>query len=99
MGGFDHAILAIQLPAEVQDASLMAVMQHPKLGRLLFFDPTSELTAFGRLSGAAASKLRIAGDTRGRRTRGIASAPRCAKRNTENGEVDVDANGDIDWGR
>ena len=51
MGGFDHAILAIQLPADVQDASLVAVMQHPKLGRLLLFDPTSELTAFGRLSG------------------------------------------------
>jgi hypothetical protein len=51
MGGFDHAILAIQLPAEVQDASVVAVMQHPKLGRLLLFDPTSELTAFGRLSG------------------------------------------------
>jgi hypothetical protein len=51
MGGFDHAILAIQLPAEVQDASLVALMQHPKLGRLLIFDPTSELTAFGRLSG------------------------------------------------
>lgn len=51
MGGFDHAILAIQLPAGTEDPSLVAVMQHPKLGRLLFFDPTSELTAFGRLSG------------------------------------------------
>jgi Domain of Unknown Function with PDB structure (DUF3857)/Transglutaminase-like superfamily len=51
MGGFDHAILAIQLPAGMEDPSLVAVMQHPKLGRLLFFDPTSELTAFGRLSG------------------------------------------------
>jgi hypothetical protein len=27
-------------------------MQHPKLGRLLFFDPTSELTPFGRLYGS-----------------------------------------------
>ena len=51
MGGFDHAILAIQLPAGMEDPSLVAVMQHPKLGRLLFFDPTSELTAFGHLSG------------------------------------------------
>jgi Domain of Unknown Function with PDB structure (DUF3857)/Transglutaminase-like superfamily len=51
MGGFDHAILAIQLPAGTDDASLVAVMQHAKLGRLLFFDPTSELTAFGELSG------------------------------------------------
>ncbi|HWW17698.1 MAG TPA: DUF3857 and transglutaminase domain-containing protein [Candidatus Saccharimonadales bacterium] len=51
MGGFDHAILAIQLPAGVDDPSLVAVMQHPKVGRLLFFDPTDELTAFGKLSG------------------------------------------------
>ncbi|HLZ90751.1 MAG TPA: DUF3857 and transglutaminase domain-containing protein [Candidatus Acidoferrum sp.] len=51
MGGFDHAILAIQLPVGVEDASLAAVMPHPKLGRLLFFDPTDDLTAFGQLSG------------------------------------------------
>lgn len=51
MGGFDHAILAIQLPVGVEDASLVAMMQHPKLGRLVFFDPTDELTAFGHLSG------------------------------------------------
>jgi hypothetical protein len=51
MGGFDHAILAIQLPVGVEDASLVAVMQHAKLGRLLFFDPTDDLTAFGHLSG------------------------------------------------
>ena len=51
MGGFNHVILAIQLPAGTNDPSLVAVMQHAKLGRLLFFDPTSELTAFGHLSG------------------------------------------------
>jgi hypothetical protein len=51
MGGFNHAILAIQLPVGVDDGSFVAWMQHPKLGRLLFFDPTDELTAFGRLSG------------------------------------------------
>jgi hypothetical protein len=51
MGGFDHAILAIQLPAGTNDPSLVALMQHPKLGRLLFFDPTDELTAFGKVSG------------------------------------------------
>src|SRR3984893_11473512 len=52
MGGFDHAILALQLPPGVDDSSLVAVMQHPKLGRLLFFDPTSELTQFGGLFGS-----------------------------------------------
>lgn len=50
LGAFDHAILAIQLPADLNNA-LLAVMQHPKLGRLLFFDPTDDLTPFGSLSG------------------------------------------------
>ena len=49
--GFNHAILAIKLPDEVKDPSLIAVMQHPKLGRVLFFDPTNELTPFGEIGG------------------------------------------------
>ena len=49
--GFNHVILAIKLPDEVKDPSLVAVMQHPKLGRILFFDPTSELTPFGQIRG------------------------------------------------
>jgi predicted transglutaminase-like cysteine proteinase len=51
VGGFDHAILAVKLPNGVEDGSLAAVLPHAKLGRLLFFDPTDELTPFGRLSG------------------------------------------------
>jgi hypothetical protein len=49
--GFNHAILAIQLPAEVTDRSLIATLHHPRLGTLLFFDPTNELTPFGQIGG------------------------------------------------
>src|SRR3984885_2753873 len=49
VGGFDHAILAIKLPEEIHDASVVAVTKHPKLGTLLFFDPTDELTPLGSL--------------------------------------------------
>jgi len=49
--GFNHVILAIKLPDDVKDPSLIAVMQHPKLGRVLFFDPTNELTPFGEIGG------------------------------------------------
>ena len=49
--GFDHAILAIHLPDAVEDKSLSGVLKHPKLGRILFFDPTDELTPFGYLRG------------------------------------------------
>src|SRR6267378_1661849 len=52
MGGFDHAIIAIKLPEGVTDSSLVATMTHPKLGKILFFDPTDELTPFGQLNGA-----------------------------------------------
>ena len=51
IGGFNHVILAVQLPPGLTDPSLMAVVQHPKLGRILFFDPTDHLTPFGQLSG------------------------------------------------
>jgi uncharacterized protein DUF3857/transglutaminase superfamily protein len=52
VGGFDHAILAIKLPEEIHDGSVVAVTKHPKLGTLLFFDPTDELTPLGSLRGA-----------------------------------------------
>ncbi len=48
---FNHVILAIKLPEDVQAPSLIAVMQHPKLGRILFFDPTNDLTPFGQIGG------------------------------------------------
>lgn len=49
--GFDHVIVAIKLPSSVDDPSLIATMQHPRLGKLLFFDPTNELTPFGQIGG------------------------------------------------
>ncbi|MBZ5657654.1 MAG: DUF3857 and transglutaminase domain-containing protein [Acidobacteriia bacterium] len=51
LGAFDHVILAIKLPDGVNDASLHAIMQHPKLGKILFFDPTNDLTPFGQIGG------------------------------------------------
>jgi hypothetical protein len=48
---FDHVILAIKLPDGVDDPSLSMVFTHPKLGKLLIFDPTDEFTPFGQLSG------------------------------------------------
>jgi transglutaminase-like putative cysteine protease len=51
LGMFNHAILAIRLPDNLEDASLSATFTHPKLGKLLFFDPTDDMTPFGRLRG------------------------------------------------
>ena len=49
---FNHAILAIALPEELDATTLKARLVHPKLGPLLFFDPTDELTPLGSLPGA-----------------------------------------------
>jgi hypothetical protein len=50
-GDFNHVILAIELPDGLSDPSVVATMQHPRLGRILFFDPTDELTPIGQISG------------------------------------------------
>jgi len=51
IGWFNHEILAVRLPDVVKDSSLVAVLEHPELGRLLIFDPTDEWTPFGQLRG------------------------------------------------
>jgi hypothetical protein len=50
--GFNHVIDAIRIPNGVSDDSLVATLQHPKLGKLLFFDPTDDVTPFGQIRGA-----------------------------------------------
>ncbi|MFZ1929065.1 MAG: transglutaminase-like domain-containing protein, partial [Candidatus Sulfotelmatobacter sp.] len=49
--GFNHVITAIKLPDGLTDPSLIATVQHPKLGKLLFFDPTNDLIPFGEIPG------------------------------------------------
>lgn len=49
--GFNHVITAIRLPEGLTDPSLIAIVQHPNLGKLLFFDPTDEMTPFGQIRG------------------------------------------------
>jgi hypothetical protein len=48
---FNHVIVAIKLPDGMTDPALVAVWRHPKLGRLLFFDPTNEVTPLGQIGG------------------------------------------------
>jgi len=62
---FNHVILAVRLPQDVKDPSLLAVLDHPKLGRLLIFDPTDEWTPFGYLRGELQANygLLVTGDS------------------------------------
>lgn len=47
--GFNHVILAIQLPDASYNKALPAMYEHPKLGHLLIFDPTNDLVPIGQL--------------------------------------------------
>lgn len=51
IGAFNHAILAIKLPESAGNAFQLATIQHPRLGKLLFFDPTNNLVPIGQLPG------------------------------------------------
>jgi Domain of Unknown Function with PDB structure (DUF3857)/Transglutaminase-like superfamily len=46
---FDHVILAIRVPDGVSAGPLFATLDDPKLGKLLFFDPTDEVVPLGYL--------------------------------------------------
>ena len=58
LGSFNHAISAIRVSADTQSP---AVLDHPKLGRLLFFDPTDPYVAPGFLPGHEQGSLALLG--------------------------------------
>ncbi len=47
--GFNHVILAIQLPQGSYKEPMPALYEHPKLGHLLIFDPTSSVVPLGQI--------------------------------------------------
>jgi hypothetical protein len=47
--GFNHVILAIQLPESSFKAPIAAVYEHRELGHLLIFDPTSGVVPMGQI--------------------------------------------------
>ena len=55
---FDHAIVAVKLP-DTESPTLFATVNDPKLGKLLFFDPTSEMTGFGMLPASEQSSYAL----------------------------------------
>jgi hypothetical protein len=46
---FNHVILAIRIPEALDAKQFHSVVETPTLGKLLFFDPTSDYTPFGYL--------------------------------------------------
>ncbi len=87
--GFNHAVVAIQLPAGVDAAQLPARITHKSLGTLLFFDPTHPLDPVRLSARRAAGELRRARDGRGRRAGGAPADAERAQRRAANGETDA----------
>ncbi len=46
---FDHVIAAIRIPANISKIGLYSNMEHPRMGSLLFFDPTDPHVKLGYL--------------------------------------------------
>ena len=90
---FNHVILAIAVPAEINDASLMMTTAHPRLGRLVFFDPTDELTPFGRVIGALQSNFGVLALDKGGELIELPTLPVAANAVERNAQLTLDDKG------
>ena len=85
--GFNHAILAIRLPAGVDTARLPAVIAHKTLGPVLFFDPTHPLISLGYLPGALQANYGMLVTPAGGETACAPADPERAQRRGAYGEI------------
>jgi hypothetical protein len=92
---FDHAIIAIKLPEEMNDPSLVATVSDPKLGRILFFDPTSELTPLGRISGYLQANYGLLVSSDGGQLVELPKLPSSMNGIRRIGKLNLDANGKL----
>jgi Domain of Unknown Function with PDB structure (DUF3857)/Transglutaminase-like superfamily len=93
--GFNHQILAIQLPAEVDSNSVVATIRHPKLGPLLFFDPTDELTPFGSIRGDLQANYGLLVTPDGGELVELPMLPPAKNSIRRTGKLTLDANGQL----
>jgi hypothetical protein len=93
--GFNHVILAIKLPDDANDPSLIAVMQHPKLGRILFFDPTNDLTPFGQIGGYLQANYGLLVTPEGGELVELPQQPSAMNSTQRVGKLTIDANGKL----
>ncbi|MGA2358701.1 MAG: DUF3857 and transglutaminase domain-containing protein [Terriglobales bacterium] len=91
--GFNHVILAIKLPDNVNDPSLIAVMQHPRLGRILFFDPTNDLMPFGQIGGKLQANYGLLVTPEGGELVELPQQPSAMNSIQRVGKLTLDANG------
>jgi hypothetical protein len=93
--GFNHAITAIKLPDGMADPSLVATLQHPKLGKILFFDPTNELTPFGQIGGYLQANYGLLVTPEGGELIGLPQQPSAMNSIQRTGTLTLDSNGTL----
>jgi hypothetical protein len=93
--GFNHAILAVAIPAGIDDPVIEATYSHATLGRLLFFDPTNQVTPFGSLSGSLQGNYGLLVTPDGGELVQLPSLPPSADGITRTATLTLDASGTL----
>ena len=93
--GFNHVVLAVKLPEGLSDPALVATVQHPKLGTLLYFDPTDEVTPFGQISGELQDNYALLVTENGGEFLPLPQQPTSMNSIARTGKLTLDANGTL----
>jgi len=93
---FNHAIIAVKLPDDLKDPSLISVVQHPALGRVLFFDPTNELTPFGQIGGYLQANYGLLLTPEGGELVELPQQPSAMNSIQRTGKLKLDASGNLE---
>lgn len=95
IAAFDHVILAIKLPPDVSGPSVVATVRHPRLGMLLYFDPTNELTPFGQIGGYLQSNYGLLVTPEGGELVELPRQPSTMNSTQRDGKLTLDAMGTL----
>ena len=93
--GFNHVILAIKLPAGVSNSFSPAIRHDAKLGDLLFFDPTNELTPFGQIGGYLQENYGLLVTPNGGELVELPKLPSTSNTIRRSGTLSLDASGNL----
>jgi transglutaminase-like putative cysteine protease len=92
---FNHVILAIRLPDDIDASGLYATVRHPKFGRLLFFDPTNTYVPIGYLPSYLQDSFGLLVTENGGEILGLPLAPPTTNRLLRTAKFDLSDNGSL----
>ncbi len=92
---FNHVIIAVKLPEGLNDPSLVATVQHPKLGRILYFDPTDDMIPFGQIRGELQANYALLVTPDGGELTRLPQQPSAMNSIERTGKLALDANGTL----